>query len=109
MVRSIVDLSLSMNNTSGRIPPSISGIGHLRYLNLSYNSFTSVFHKRLLRISRLEVLDFYGNKLTGNVPAEIYRMRHLRHLNLDCNRFTGVIPPKIGNLKNFQAMDLTQQ
>ena len=58
---------------NGSIPPELTDLPDLRYINLS------------------------GNSLTGSIPSEIGSLDWLFYLGLRDNNLTGSIPPRLGN------------
>ncbi|XP_028127089.1 receptor-like protein EIX2 [Camellia sinensis] len=68
----------------GEISPSLLNIKYLSYLNLSMN-------------------DFYGIA----IPNFISSLEKLSYLSLSQSNFGGMVPPHLGNLSNFQYIDLS--
>eukprot|EP00257_Ricinus_communis_P024564 XP_025011978.1 receptor-like protein EIX2 [Ricinus communis] len=66
----------------GNINPSLLNLKHLRFLDLSNNSF------------RIRISEFLGNMVS------------LRFLNLGLSGFFGTVPPQIGNLSYLYFLDL---
>ncbi|KAG1326462.1 putative leucine-rich repeat receptor-like serine/threonine-protein kinase BAM1 [Cocos nucifera] len=64
----IVSLDISNLNLSGPIPPKLSLLSGLCYLNLSNNVFNGTFPSELSHLKNLRVLDLYNNNLTGILP-----------------------------------------
>lgn len=73
----MVDLTLSRNNLSGKIMPSIG------------------------MLKKLEILDLSDNKFKGCVPEHVGNLIWLSKLNLSHNRFGCKIPESFIHLKNL--------
>jgi len=78
----VAELKLSNTQLVGNIPPEISDLNSLTYLNLG------------------------SNQLIGNIPSEIGDMTELTFLSISNNQLVGSIPPEIGNLNNLTALSL---
>jgi len=101
----LVSLSLSDNNLSGPLPPSLNELTQLKKLRLGNNQFQGTLpdfsgHPDLISI------DLSGNKLTGTIPATLLKDVATSDdifLDLSSNRLTGTIP---GELARFDLMTL---
>ncbi|KAL1290778.1 hypothetical protein HN51_059298 [Arachis hypogaea] len=76
------NLSLSGNQFTGRLPPSLFTLTSLHHLDLSHNAFY------------------------GPIPARINDLWGLVHLNLSLNRFKGGFPSALQNLQQLRVLDL---
>ncbi|KAL6203910.1 hypothetical protein ACLB2K_021180 [Fragaria x ananassa] len=81
----------SWNNTKfdesclgGKLHPSLLGLKHLSYLDLSQNCFHGI-----------------------HIPNFIGDLTSLRYLNLSYVSWSGEIPPSLGNLSNLNYLDLS--
>ena len=121
-------LDLSNNQIKGNIPTWLLEVGKesLNYLNLSYNSLTSIGHllwKNLmildlrfnllqgpLPVPPLETFFFSvsKNNLTGEIPSLICNLNSLEYLDLSYNHLSNMIPPCLGNLSD-SLIDLDLQ
>ncbi|KAJ0970087.1 hypothetical protein J5N97_022964 [Dioscorea zingiberensis] len=68
----------------GEIRPSLLGLKHLRYLDLSYN-------------------DFEGTP----IPTHLGSLKSLAYLDLSYAGFSGPVPHQLGNLSNLLYLDLS--
>ena len=94
-------LDLRDMNLSGRIPPELGELSHLRFLRLDGNRLTGPIPPELGRLTRLEMLSLDGNRLTGPIPPEIAGLADLGNLWLADNRLTGSIPPELAGIKHL--------
>ncbi|OWM85808.1 hypothetical protein CDL15_Pgr012058 [Punica granatum] len=92
----VTALDLSGLNISCPVPPQISSLTALSYLNLSDNFFNESFPAQLAVLKNLQVLDLYNNNMSGPLPFIVTQMSALRHLHLGGNFFNGSIPPEYG-------------
>ncbi|OWM66140.1 hypothetical protein CDL15_Pgr013357 [Punica granatum] len=100
----VTALDLSGLNISCPIPPQISSLSALRYLNLSNNLFNESFPAQLAVLKILQVLDLYNNNMSGPLPLVVTQMPALRHLHLGGNFFNGGIPPEYGQWKFLEYL-----
>ncbi|KAM7486976.1 hypothetical protein LguiA_002985 [Lonicera macranthoides] len=77
------DSAYNWVHLSGKVSASLLELNHLKYLDLSFNSFDSI-----------------------PVPEFIGSLSKLQHLNLYDNYFLGRIPHQFGNLTNLRFLDL---
>ncbi|KAM7489860.1 hypothetical protein LguiB_027344 [Lonicera macranthoides] len=117
---------------SGKVSPSLLELNHLKYLDLSYNSFNSIpipefigslsklqhlslsynffggrVPHQLGNLTNLKYLDLrYNNFQSSPIPEFIGSLSKLQHLNLWGNRFVGRVPHQLGNLTNLRSLDL---
>ncbi|MCD9640281.1 hypothetical protein HAX54_025483 [Datura stramonium] len=137
LAKSLLELDLSANHLSGRIPAWIGSLSQLYSLNLSKNKFVSEIPSTVTNLEILGVLDLHSNKLEGSVNA-VFQMKsrfeggsltyldlsdnsfssvveqigmggqeHIRHLNLSHNFLKGRLPTSIGTLKSLETLDLS--
>ncbi|GFP95110.1 receptor-like protein 12 [Phtheirospermum japonicum] len=99
----VLDLQL------GGIPQGTEKLIHLRWLNLNYNSYFSIFEglKTICsELYNLQTLLLRYCKLQ-EIPREIGNLINLRHLNLSKNASLKELPREIGNLINLRHLDLS--
>ncbi|KAG0548788.1 hypothetical protein BDA96_01G197500 [Sorghum bicolor] len=93
----VLDLSLCMMD---RLPDSISNCVHLRYLNISSTTITTV-PEFLCKLYHLQVLNLSGCRL-GKLPSRMNNLVNLRHLTA-ANQIISAIT-NIGRLKCLQRL-----
>ncbi|XP_065623651.1 receptor-like protein 6 [Quercus suber] len=96
-------LDLSNNQIKGNIPKWFLEVGKdsLYYLNLSYNSLTSVGH---LSWKNLRYLDFRSNLLQGPLPVPPLG---ISFFSVSRNNITGQISSSFCNLSSIEYLDLS--
>ena len=68
----------------GKINPSLLGLKHLHYLDLSGNNFEGI-----------------------HIPKFFGQLKSLRYLNISDASFGGEIPPSLANLSNLNYLDIS--
>ncbi|CAJ1953034.1 unnamed protein product [Sphenostylis stenocarpa] len=104
-----LDLSFSDSLGGTQIPKSIGSFQSLRYLNLSYSSFTGKIPFELGNLALLEYLDLQATYLHGAIPSELGKLPSLRYLDLSNNidNIYGEVPCQLGNLLHLRYLDLS--
>ncbi|XP_022746291.1 probable leucine-rich repeat receptor-like protein kinase At1g35710 [Durio zibethinus] len=134
-LRSIVSIDLSSNGVEGVILNGFQNISSLKFLDLSWNSFSSsstlIWLSNLNRLQflglrgvslqgslsnflcnsstkleALELLDIESNLLSGEIPDCWENQPKLGVLNLGNNNLTGKIPRSLGSLQNIMSLKL---
>ena len=95
------------NRLRGRIPPELSRLSHLRYLDISDHQLTGGIPAELGQLSRLTSLLLNSNGLTGEIPVELGQMSQLGQLWIYENQLTGGIPAELGKLTRMNALNLS--
>ncbi|KAL5199304.1 hypothetical protein ABZP36_020507 [Zizania latifolia] len=101
-----LQIHLEDNAITGSIPPNISGLVNLTYLNLSNNLLNGSVPPEISRMRRLERLYLSNNLLTGEIPRSIGEMPHLGLVDLSGNRLAGTIPDTFSNLTQLRRLML---
>lgn len=135
--KSLLELDLSANHLSGRIPAWIGSFSQLYSLNLSKNKFVSEIPSSVTNLEILGLLDLHSNKLEGSVNA-VFQIKSkfaggsltyldlsvnsfssgveqigkggqesIQHLNISHNLLKGRLPTSIGTLKSLETLDLS--
>ncbi|XP_047182078.1 receptor-like protein EIX2 [Vigna umbellata] len=100
-------LNLSFNSFSNNyIPEFLGSLSNLRYLDLSWCFFGGKIPSQFGSLSHLKYLNLAGNGLQGLIPTQLKNLSKLEYLDLSYNSFEGNIPSQIGNLSNLQQLYL---
>ncbi|KAL7523292.1 hypothetical protein ACHAWF_000460, partial [Thalassiosira exigua] len=75
-------------------------------LDFSWNKLTGRFPNKVLDLTELQSLIFYGNSISGEIPSDISKLNNLTTLNLGNNQLTGTIPISIGELTKLTTLGL---
>ncbi|KAK4717919.1 hypothetical protein R3W88_016257 [Solanum pinnatisectum] len=100
-------------NLVGTIPHSISNCSKLTNLDLSGNKLTGLIPNSLGYLTRLQILNLWGNNLTSvsslTFLTSLTNCRNLKYLILYLNPLNGMLPVSVGNfsksLETFYASD----
>lgn len=101
-------VSLEGNNFNGPIPSSVGNLTLLTQLFLGRNEFEGPIPSSLRNLQQLGELDLSHNNLVGNITLEGSSLTLLTSLNLSSNKFTGEIPDSLGKCQNIQYIRMEQ-
>ncbi|EEF38874.1 leucine-rich repeat receptor-like protein kinase TDR [Ricinus communis] len=102
----LVDLNLSYNSFSGRLPVEIFNLTNLRSLDFSRNNFSGQFPSGISSLQNLVVLDAFSNSFSGLLPVEISQLEYIKIVNLAGSYFDGPIPPEYGSFRSLEFIHL---
>ena len=102
----VVEVNLPERDLSGEIPPELSGLTHLRVLDLGANRLIGEIPPSLGQLRFLRELDASENNLYGDIPSELGLLTELSHLQLDDNYLSGALPLLLGQLSNLTSLNL---
>ncbi|KAL3652892.1 hypothetical protein CASFOL_002573 [Castilleja foliolosa] len=88
----LVNLDLSSNRLSGKIPSELTILTGLNGLNLSHNHLGGTIPVNIGDMKSVESLDLSSNSLHGIIPQSLSKLTYLSHLNLSNNDLSGLIP-----------------
>ncbi|XP_035544777.1 MDIS1-interacting receptor like kinase 2-like [Juglans regia] len=103
----LVNLDLSSNSLTGRIPLEIGILKNLVYLRLRFNMLVGPIPSTLGHLPNLENLDLCQNKINGSIAPEIGMLKDLSYLNLSHNFISGEIPSALGMIVPLLSLDLS--
>ncbi|KAL6206198.1 hypothetical protein ACLB2K_023447 [Fragaria x ananassa] len=107
LLPNLEELSLSDNNLSGSIPPSLCNMSSLRFLILRSNHLSGDFSRAWSTWPYIQAVDVSYNDLTGNITSSMGVPSSLWVLNLSNNNFTGQIPSSLfQNCTELVSVDL---
>ncbi|XP_023546962.1 leucine-rich repeat receptor-like protein kinase TDR isoform X2 [Cucurbita pepo subsp. pepo] len=104
--KELVDLNLSHNYLSGKLPIGIFNLTNLRTLDISRNNFSGHFPVGIFHLQNLIVCDAFSNSFSGSLPVDLPKLENLKFLNLAGSYFTGPIPSEYGSFKTLEFMNL---
>ena len=96
----------SANQLIGEIPPELSKLTTLKWLDLSSNQLTGKIPAGLGELTALRTLDLGSNDLSGEIPPELGNHANLQWMDLAGNQLGGKIPPELSDLDNLQILDI---
>nr|XP_017251210.1 PREDICTED: receptor-like protein 12 [Daucus carota subsp. sativus] len=106
LLSSLSFINLSNSLFSGQIPQELSGMSKLASLDLSNNYLYGDFPIAIFNLPGLLVLNVSGNQnLRGYLP-EFNKTSLFRELNIAFTEFSGTIPFSIGNLNSLTKLQL---
>jgi hypothetical protein len=97
----VVNLTLSEQNLSGKVSPTLGNLSHLRKLDLSRNHFAGSVPPELGNLSRLTCLDLSENFFGGVVPPQLGKLTQLEELSLSGNQLEGSIPRELTRIQSI--------
>ena len=92
---------------TGRIPPVLGQLSHLRYLGFYNQQLMGAIPPELGSLTNLGLVELFGNQLSGEIPPELGQLSNLGGLWLAGNQLTGGIPPELGQLSSLRDLSLT--
>lgn len=104
--KELVDLNLSHNFLSGKLPVGIFNLTNLRSLDVSRNNFSGPFPFGISVLQNLVVFDAFSNSFSGSLPVDLSELENLKFLNLAGSYFKGPIPSEYGSFKKLEFIHL---
>ncbi|BFG29862.1 hypothetical protein CerSpe_161360 [Prunus speciosa] len=99
--------SISNNQLTGEMPPTICSLISIVVLDLSNNKLRGKIHQCIGNFSQsLSVLDLRNNKFHGVIPGTFSKGNVLRNLDLNGNQLEGSLPPTLLTCRELEVLDL---
>ncbi|CAJ1802683.1 unnamed protein product [Sphenostylis stenocarpa] len=99
---------LSGNSFSKKIFSSLSGLRHLKSVDLSRNQLEGSLNISGLAPSNLEILDFSQNDITNLLVNQDWSgLKTLKELYIGANNFKGPLQPYFANFQSLKMLDLS--
>ncbi|XP_009630705.1 uncharacterized protein LOC107776166 [Nicotiana tabacum] len=102
----LVDLNLSHNSFSEKLPVGIFNLTKLKSLDISRNNFSGHFPSGISNLVNLVILDAFSNSFSGPLPKDVSQIESLKVLNFAGSYFSGQIPSEFGSFKNLDFIHL---
>ncbi|XP_042035004.1 putative receptor-like protein kinase At3g47110 [Salvia splendens] len=99
-------LDISFNSFTGKIPSEIGSLSRLKELYLGLNDFR-VIPEEIGNLSRLETLSIPDSSLTGYIPSSVFNISSLKFIDLSNNSLSGNIPPNIWKCTHLEILALS--
>ncbi|XP_058746835.1 receptor-like protein 7 [Vicia villosa] len=103
---SLVSLSLSYTGMQGNLSSDILSLPNLQKLNLFDNYDLSGQLPKFNWSTPLRYLDLSYITFSGEIPYSIGHLKSLTHLNLRACNFNGMVPPSLWNLTQLTFLNL---
>ncbi|KAF8364631.1 hypothetical protein HHK36_033397 [Tetracentron sinense] len=101
-------LGLSFTSFSGELTNSIGNLKLLNHLDLSGCNLSGSFPSSIFNLTNLNYLGLYSNHLTGPIPSCLSYFSNLTFLDLGYNSLSGEIPSSLFTLASLQVLYLDQ-
>lgn len=80
----------------GSIPPSITKLKHLYFLDLSHLSLSGPIPNFFNQLTSLSFLYLSSNQFSGSIPPNLSELKYIKTIDLSNNRLTGSVPETFG-------------
>lgn len=104
----VMEVTLTFNNITGKLPPSFLNLTALKTMNFRGNTALSIaLNANISKLKNLTYLDLQSTNTTGTIPGQITQLTKLEYLNLSNDFLSGTIPSGIGSLAILNNLTLT--
>ncbi|KAH7518875.1 hypothetical protein FEM48_Zijuj09G0217500 [Ziziphus jujuba var. spinosa] len=101
-------LSIPSNNFFGELP-FVTNCSKMVNIDLSYNKFSGKLPVWIGIMSSLLILRLKANFFTGNIPSQLCSLSNLHILDISHNNVSGHIPHCIGNLSGMKSESISMK
>ncbi|KAM7484568.1 hypothetical protein LguiA_000577 [Lonicera macranthoides] len=119
LLKNLVNLILTVNKFTGKVPIQMSNLTHLKFINISSKNFVEDFPEGIVvTMTELEVFDVYNNNFESNLPTEnhfaglipylVSELPNLKILQIWENNFTFELPENLGRSKKIMQLGVTR-
>ncbi|XP_077220690.1 LRR receptor-like serine/threonine-protein kinase GHR1 [Tasmannia lanceolata] len=103
----LLNLSMSNNSITGKIPDNIADFKNLQYLDISGNSFFDALPADIGKLQTLQNLSLAGNNFSGSIPDSIGGLVSIQSLDLSRNYLSGPLPSSLTDLRNLVSLNVS--
>ncbi|TXG67677.1 hypothetical protein EZV62_008952 [Acer yangbiense] len=107
LTSSLMLLSLGNCGLQGSFPENIFHLPNLHTLKLQGNQYLKCNFSKVDGSSSLRYLDVSYTSFSEKLPNTIGNLKHLSHLDMEKCNFIGPVPMSIGNLTQLSYLDLS--
>ncbi|XP_011009660.1 PREDICTED: probable LRR receptor-like serine/threonine-protein kinase RFK1 isoform X7 [Populus euphratica] len=102
----VTRMELKRYNLPGVLPTQLIKLPRLQVVDFAYNYLNGTLPREWASM-QLTSISVLVNRLSGEIPKELGNITTLTTLSLEANQFFGTIPPDLGKLINLQALGLS--
>ncbi|KAL3645937.1 hypothetical protein CASFOL_011117 [Castilleja foliolosa] len=106
LLRNLSKVYLWNNRFSGSIPRVIESLD-LVEVDLSANNLTGKIPEAFGKLERMEVLNLFYNNLFGEMPQRLGRLPSLKDFRVFNNNLSGILPPEMGIHSKLEAFEVS--
>ncbi|KEH38577.1 LRR receptor-like kinase [Medicago truncatula] len=103
----VVSITLKGQNLPGTLPPELTRLQYLQFIDLSRNFLNGTIPKEWGSMMNIRNISLPSNRLTGSIPVEIANISTLIQLDLTANQMSENIPHELGNLSQIRTLKLS--
>ncbi|KAI5591081.1 hypothetical protein BDE02_04G055000 [Populus trichocarpa] len=102
----VTRMELKRYNLPGVLPTQLVKLPRLQVVDFAYNYLNGTLPREWASM-QLTSISVLVNRLSGEIPKELGNITTLTTLSLEANQFFGTIPPDLGKLINLQELGLS--
>ncbi|KAM7487638.1 hypothetical protein LguiB_025122 [Lonicera macranthoides] len=109
LLKNLVNLILTVNKFTGKVPIQMSNLTHLKFINISSKNFVEDFPEGSLpELKNLTLINLFRNHFAGLIPYLVSELPKLKILQIWENNFTFELPENLGRSKKIMQLDVTR-